>query len=155
MFPPSTEDKCSIKALEIFAQFAENVSYADAFCPNLSSAESNSPQFAWWGASLKPGLTDKHVTVKETSDWLAGDTRASIRGALEVANLESCRMKVKSLSEDMTEIGYSSRSENTEDQNSALVESKLCNFEMLTEHLPPLDCNSVLRLNEASQPQKR
>ena len=39
---------------EIFAQCAENMSFADAYCPNLSNTQSNSARFGWWGAHLKP-----------------------------------------------------------------------------------------------------
>ncbi|KAJ7362072.1 ATPase AAA domain-containing protein 5 [Desmophyllum pertusum] len=92
---PSNEERCCTKALEIFEQFAENMSFTDAFCPSLSvsGTQSTSAEFGWWGAPLKPGLTDEHVTVQECSDWLARDTRASLRGALEVANLENCRVQ--------------------------------------------------------------
>lgn len=148
-----TEEKCAMKALDIFAQFAENMSFAEAFCPNLSSTQCNSAQFGWWEAQIKPGLTDDHVTVQEYSDWLACETRASIRGALEVVNLESCRVKVKSLSEDLTEIGYSSQIENPGDQIPPVEESELC--KILTEYLPQCDSSTVLHLDAVSQTQKR
>ena len=149
-----TEEKHISKVLEIFEEFAENMSFADAYCPNLSSAQSNSTQYGWWGASLKPGLTDEHVTVQESSDWLAFDTRASISGALEVANLESCFVKVKSLTEDLKDIGNSPPNENTDDQTSFRM-SELCNLRILSESLPPHDSNAVFRLDAVTQTQKR
>ena len=152
---PFTEEKCTFKALEIFEQFAENMSYADAFCPNLCSSQPNAAQFGWWGAPIKPGLTDEHVSVQESSDWLVRDTRASIRGAMEVANLESCRAKVKSLSEDMDIIGFSSQNEIPHDPISDVIESEVHNFKMLTDSLPSRDSNTVLRLDTVSQAQKR
>ncbi|XP_078355975.1 ATPase family AAA domain-containing protein 5-like [Oculina patagonica] len=148
---PSNEEKCCSKALEIFARFAENMSFSDALCPSLSvsNTQSTSAETGWWGASLKPGLTDDHVTVQECSDWLARDTRASLRGALEVANLESCRVRINSLAEDLKEIENS-----TQDENSA-VESGLFNFKLLSEDLPPRDSSNVVRLDELTQIQKR
>ena len=109
-------EKLTSKALEIFAECAESMSFADAYCPNLSNTQSNSARFGLWGAHLKRGLTDEHVTVEESSDWLACETRSSIRGALEVANLDDCFVKVKSLSEDRTETGNSPVEEITGDQ---------------------------------------
>ena len=131
------------------------MSYADAFCPSLSSSQPNADQFDWWGASIKPGLTDEHVTVQESSDWLVRDTRASIRGAIEVANLESCRAQVKSLSEDMEKMGCSNQNENPDDQTCDVVQGELHNFKMLAESLPPPDSNTVLRLDTVNQAQRR
>lgn len=151
-FPP-VEERCCTKALEIFAQFAENMSFSDAFCPRLSvsNTQSTSAEFGWWHAALKPGLTDEHVTVQMCSDWLARDTRASLRGALEVANLESCRVKVSSLVEDLKYIENSTRDEKT----STTLESELCDFKFLSEDLPPCDSNGVLRFDEITRTQKR
>lgn len=145
-----TEEKCAFKALEIFAQFAENVSYADAFCPNLSSAPLSSVEFGWWEAPLKPGLTDDHVTVQECRDWLTRDTRASLRGSLEIANFECCRVNLESLSE-----AYSSSDENIESQKSDVVKREQCEFNMLAKHLPPCDSDAVLRLDAVSPAQRR
>lgn len=128
------------------------MSFSDAFCPSLSVSNNQftSADFDWWGASLKPGLTDEHVTVQESSDWLARDTRASLRGALEVANLESCRVRIDSLAEDLKEIENSTQSENT----CTTAESELFNFRLLSEDLPPRDSGNV-RLDELTQIQKR
>ena len=128
------------------------MSFSDAFCPSLSvsNTQSTSADFGWWGASLKPGLTDEHVTVQESSDWLACDTRASLRGALEVANLESCRVRIDSLAEDLKEIENSTQGENT----CTTAESELFNFRLLSEDLPPRDSGNV-RLDGLTQIQKR
>ena len=149
-----SDEKLTSKALEIFAQCAENMSFANAYCPNLSKTQSNSARFGWWGAQLKPGLTDEHVTVEESSDWLACETRSSIRGALEVANLDDCFVKVKSLSEDLTETGNSPVEEITGDQTST-GKSLLCDLERLSSDFPPRDSNSVVRLDAVTQAQKR
>lgn len=134
-------------------QFAENMSFSDAFCPSLpvSNTQSNSDEFGWWEAALKPGLTDEHVTVQECSDWLARDTRASLRGALEVANLESCRVKVNSLVKDLKQIENSTQNENT----STTLESELYDFKLLSEELPPRDSNAVVRFDALTQTQRR
>lgn len=134
-------------------QFAENMSFSDAFCPSLpvSNTQSTSDEFGWWEAALKPGLTDEHVTVQECSDWLARDTRASLRGALEVANLESCRVKVNSLVEDLKQIENSTQNENT----STTLESELYDFKLLSEELPPRDSNAVVRFDALTQTQRR
>lgn len=117
----------------------------------MSNTQCTSSEFGWWGASLKPGLTDDHVTVQECSDWLAHDTRSSLRGALEVGNLESCRVRINSLTEDLKEIENS-----TEDQNSSsAMESELFNFKLLSEDLPPRDSSNVVRLDELTQILKR
>ncbi|XP_078347147.1 uncharacterized protein LOC144632387 isoform X2 [Oculina patagonica] len=149
---PSNEERCCSKALEIFAQFAENMSFSDAFCPSLSvsNTQSSSAEFGWWGASLKPGLTDDYVTVQECSDWLARETRASLRGALEVANLESCRVRINSLAEDLQKIEHSTQNENS----CSTMESDLFNFKLLSEDLPPRDSSNVVRLDEHTQMQK-
>ena len=99
---------------------------------------------------MKPGLTDEYVTVQEYSDWLARDTRAYIRGALEVANLENCRVKVNSLAEDLKEIENLAPEEAT-----STSENKLCNFKLLSEDLPLRDSSTVLRLDAITQTQKR
>jgi len=153
VFFPSVEERCCTKALEIFAQFAENMSFSDAFCPSLSvsNTQSTSAEYGWWHATLKPGLTDEHVTVQEWSDWLARDTRASLRGALEMANLESCRVKVNSLVEDLKHLENSTQDENT----STSLECELCDFKFLSEDLPPCDSNAVLRFDEITRTQKR
>lgn len=90
------------------------------------------------------------MTVQESSDWLACDTRASLRGALEVANLESCRVRIDSLAEDLKEIENSTRGENT----CTIAESELFNFRLLSEDLPPRDSGDV-RLDGLTQIQKR
>lgn len=153
LFFPSLEERCCTKALEIFAQFAENMSFSDAFCPSLSvsNTQSTSAEFGWWHAALKPGLTDEHVTIQECSDWLARDTRASLRGALEVANLESCRVKVNYLVEDLKHLENSTQGGNT----STALESEQCDFKFLSEDLPPCDSNGVLRFDEITRTQKR
>lgn len=134
-------------------QFAENMSFSDAFCPSLpvSNTQPTSDEFGWWEAALKPGLTDEHVTVQECSDWLARDTRASLRGALEVANLESCRVKVNSLVKDLKQIENSTQNENT----STTLESELYDFKLLSEELPPRDSNAVVRFDALTQTQRR
>lgn len=133
------------------------MSFTDAFCPSLSvsDTQSTSAEFGWWGAPLKPGLTDEHVTVQECSDWLARDTRASLRGALEVANLENCRVQLNYLAEELREIKNSTQGESTEELPSAVMESELCNFTLLSEDLPLRDSSTVLRLDAATQTQKR
>ena len=149
-----SDEKLASQALEISAQCAENMSFADAYCPNLSNTQSSSARFGWWGAQLKPGLTDEHVTVEESSDWLACETRSSIRGALEVANLDDWFVKVKSLSEDLTETGKSPVEEIIVDQTST-CKSVLCDLERLSSDFPPRDFNSVVRLDAVTQAQKR
>lgn len=138
----------------MFAQFAENMSFAEAYCPSLSNTQSFSARFGWWGAHLKPGLTDEHVTVEESRDWLTCDTRSSIRGALEVANLDDCFVKVKSLSEDLTETGNKPVEEITGDQTSTR-KSVLCDLNRSSEDFPPRDFNSLVRLDAVTQAQKR
>ena len=129
------------------------MSFSDAFCPSLSisNTQSTSSEFGWWDAALKPGLTDEHVTVQGCSDWLARDTRASLRGALEVANLESCHVKVNSLVEDLKQIENSTQDENT----STALESEQYDFKFLAEDLPRLDSNAVVRFDTLTQTQKR
>lgn len=129
------------------------MSFSDAFCPSLSvsSTQSTSTEFGWWGAALKPGLSDEHVTVQECSDWLACDTRASLRGALEVANLESCHVGINSLAQDLKDIDKSNQDEN----GLTAMENELFNFRILSEDLPPCDSSNVVRLDELTQIQKR
>lgn len=129
------------------------MSFSDAFCPSLSvsNTQSTSAEFGWWDAALKPGLTDEHVTVQDCGDWLARDTRASLRGALEVANLESCREKVNSLVEDLKQIKNSTQDKNT----STPLESEQCDFKLLSEDLPHRDSSAVVRFDELTQTQKR
>lgn len=91
------------------------------------------------------------MTVQECSDWLARDTRASLRGALEVANLESCRVKVNSLVKDLKQIENSTQNENT----STTLESELYDFKLLSEELPPRDSNAVVRFDALTQTQRR
>ena len=100
---------------------------------------------------MKPGLTDEHVTVQECSDWLARDTRAFLRGALEVANLESCRVRVNSLVEDLKQIENSTQDENA----STPLESELYDFKSLSEDLPQRDSSAVVRFDLLTQTQKR
>ena len=100
---------------------------------------------------MKPGLTDEHVTVQECRDWLARDTRASLRGALEVANLESCRVRVNSLVEDLEQIENSTQDENA----STPLESELYDFKSLSEDLPHRDSSAVVRFDLLTQTQKR
>ena len=129
------------------------MSFSDAFCPSLSisNTQSTSSEFGWWDAALKPGLTDEHVTVQGCSDWLARDTRASLRGALEVASLESCHVKVNSLVEDLKQIENSTPDENT----STALESEQYDFKLLSEDLPRLHSNAVVRFDTLTQTQKR
>ena len=94
------------------------------------------------------------MTVEESSDWLACETRSSIRGALEVANLDDCFVKVKSLSEDRTETGNSPVEEITGDQTST-GKSVLCDLERLSSDFPPRDFNSAVCLDAVTQAQKR
>ena len=128
------------------------MSFSDAFCPSLSisNTQSTSTELGWWDAALKPGLTDEHVTVQDCSDWLARDTRASLRGALEVANLESCRVRVNSLVEDLKQIENSNQ-----DENTSTLESEQYGFKFLSEDLPYRDSNTVVRFDALSQTQKR
>ena len=85
---------------------------------------------------LKPGLTDEHVTVEECSHWLARDTRASIRAASEVSNLESCRTKVNCLANDLKEV------KNVDEEESPNIsENELFNSSLISEDLPPRDCS--------------
>ena len=129
------------------------MSFSDAFCPSLSvsKTQSTSAEFGWWEATLKPGLRDEHVTIQECSDWLARDTRASLRGALEVANVESCRVKVNSLVEDLKQIENSTQDENT----STALESEQYDFKFLSEDLPLRDSNAVVRFDAFTQTQRR
>ena len=150
---PSIDERCCTKALDIFAQFAENLSFSDAFCPSLSirsNTQSTSAEFGWWDAALKPGLTDEHVTAQDYSDWLARDTRASLRGAVEVANLESCRLRVNSLLKDFKQIENSTQAKNT-----TSMENEQYDFKLLTEDLPLHDSNAVVRFDALTQSQKR
>ena len=149
-----SDEKLPSQALEIFAQCAENMSFADAYCPNLSNTQSSSARFGWWGAQLKPGLTDEHVTVEECREWVACETRSSIRAALEVANLDDCFVKVKSLSEDLAETGNLPVEEITGDETST-GKSVLCDLDRLSEDFPPRDFNSVVRLDAVTQAQNR
>ena len=154
IFPfPSIDERCCIKAMDVFAQFAENMSFSDAFCPSLSisNTQSTSAEFGWWDAAVKPGLTDEHVTVQDCSDWLARDTRASLRGALEVANLESCRVRVNYLLKDLKQIENSTQDKNT----STPMENEQCDFKFISEDLPHRDCNAVVCFNALTQAQKR
>jgi len=129
------------------------MSFSDAFCPSLSisNTQSASAEFGWWDAALKPGLTDEHLTVQDCSDWLARDTRASLRGALELANLESCRVKVNSLVEDLEQIETSTQDEKT----STGLESEQYDFKFLSQDLPHRDSNAVVRFDALTQTQKR
>lgn len=149
----SIGERCCTKALDIFAQFAENLSFSDAFCPSLSfsNTHSTSTEFGWWDAALKPGLTDEHVTVQDCSEWLARDTRASLRGAVEAANLESCRVRVNSLLKDLKQIENSAQDKNT----STPMVNEQYDFKFLSEDLPHRDCNAVVRFDELTQTQKR
>ena len=145
-------ERCCTKALDVFAQFAENQSFLDAFCPSLSvsNTQSSSVDFGWWEAVLKPGLTDEHVTVEECSHWLARDTRASIRAASEVANLESCRTKVNCLANDLKEVKNV-----VEEESPYISENELFNSSLISEDLPPRDCGSLLQLISPSLTQRR
>ena len=129
------------------------MSFSDAFCPSLSipNTQSTSAEFGWWDTALKPGLTDEYVTVQDCSDWLARDTRASLRGALEVANLESCRVRVNSLVGDLKQIENSTQDKNT----STGLESEQYDFKFLSEDLPHRDSNTVVRFDALTQTQKR
>lgn len=99
---------------------------------------------------LKPGLTDEHVTVEECSHWLARDTRASIRAASEVANLESCRTKVNCLANDLKEV------KNVDEEESPYIsENELFNSSLISEDLPPRDCGSLLQLISPTLTQRR
>ncbi|XP_068761960.1 ATPase family AAA domain-containing protein 5-like isoform X1 [Montipora capricornis] len=151
---PSNEEICSFKALEIFAQFAENMSHLDALCPSLSGSPPTSAQFGWLGAELKPGLSDEHVTVQESWNWLTRDIRADIRGALEAANLEFCLVKVKSLSQNLEEMGFSNQNKVSDNRTSGVLKNEPLNFEVLSEHLPARVNSSVLRLDAVSQSDK-
>ena len=151
-FSLNTEKKWVSQALEVFQQFAETMSFADAFCPGFPTvnAISTSLELGWWNASLKPGLTDKHVTVRETADWSTRDTRASIRGALEVACLESCHVKVERLTESSEKIELSfSRCQGTEGVDKSPVD-KPHSIDVLAKNLPPGEPNSVLRFTTCS-----
>ena len=115
----------------------------DAFIPNASTrfGEYKSAEFEWWSAQLKPGLTDSHVTVREASDWSTRDTRASFRAALELASLEKCAMKSRSLADNSKLL--QNRIENDEGES---VGHEARDFRELEPYLPPKDTNTVIRL---------
>ena len=90
------------------------------------------------------------MTAQDYSDWLARDTRASLRGAVEVANLESCRLRVNSLLKDFKQIENSTQAKNT-----TSMENEQYDFKLLTEDLPLHDSNAVVRFDALTQSQKR
>lgn len=148
-------EEMSFKALEIFAKFADTMSYLDAFCPNLSYVQQVSSQFDYWQASCKPGLSDEYVTLKESSDWLIQDTRDCIRGSLEVANLDYCRLSVKSLSQNLNGMVFSNKNHAPDDCTVVPSEKETQGFDLSSIHLPPSVCNTVLHLDTVNQEEKR
>ena len=145
----------SFKALQIFANFADTLSYLDAFCPNPSSVQQMSSQFDCWQASCKPGLSDEYVTLIESSDWLIQDTCDCIRGSLEVANLDYCRSSVKSLSQNLKGMVFSNKSLAPDDCTVVSLEKETQGFDLFSIHLPPRVCNTVLHLHTVGQEEKR
>lgn len=145
----------SFKALEIFAKFADTMSYLDAFCPNPSYVQQMSSQFDYWQASCKPGLSDEYVNLMESSDWPIQDTYDCIRGSLEVANLDNCRVRVKSLSQNLKGMVFSNKSHAPDDCTVVSLEKEAQGFDLLSIHLPPRVCNTVLHLDTVGQEEKR
>ena len=145
----------SFKALEIFANFADTLSYLDAFCPNLSSVQQMSSQFDCWQASCKPGLSDEYATLIESSDWLIQNTCDCIRGSLEVANLDYCCCSVKSLSQNLKGMAFSNKNLAPDDCTVVSLEKEKQGFDLLSIHLPPRICNTVLHLDTIGQEEKR
>lgn len=150
----SSSEEMSFKALEIFAKFADTMSYLDAFCPNPSSVQQMSSQSDCWQASCKPGLSDEYVTLIESSDWLIQDTCDCIRGSLEVANLDYCRASVKSLSQNLKGMAFSNKNLAPDDCTVVSLEKETQGFDLLSIHLPPRVCNTVLHLDTIGQEEK-
>ena len=146
---PEIEKYLQMASLEVFCHLAEDLSFMDANIPKLTpyKDQHHSTEFGWWHAKLRPNLADDVCSHQYNSDWVTRETRAGLRGAVEIASVESNHAKFQSFRERIS--NHYMQSKETEISNldgnlSRELETELVN--KMCPFLPPRDPGGVLQM---------